>query len=150
MSDFMQTTFFYLENFLKKLPDAQCPSITNISIKHTVQTTFYHSSGWTRNLMYYGSIYCVLYLQILCFYLVGQNYKVRQGSRESLMWKWKDVPILIVHCLSLVICCSDQSFPFITQVTNYLHNEASSQWQFVWNKSNQSILFKYTKKYKSD
>ena len=36
-------------------------------------TTFYHSSGLTRNLMFNGSIYYVLYLQILCFYLGRQK-----------------------------------------------------------------------------
>ncbi len=37
-----------------------------------IHTTFYHSSGLTRTLMFNGSIYCVLYLQILRFYLVRQ------------------------------------------------------------------------------
>ncbi len=52
ISDFMQTTFFYFERFLKKLADDQNSSITKGSIyhiKHYVCTTFYHSSGLTRN-----------------------------------------------------------------------------------------------------
>ncbi len=56
----MQTTFFYLGRFLKKLADDQCSSIT-VSTTHA---TFYHSSGLTRNLTSNGSIYYALYLQI--------------------------------------------------------------------------------------
>ena len=55
----------------------QCSSMTKGSFYHIKQinlhTTFYHSSGLTRNLMFNGSIYYVLYLQILCFYLGRQN-----------------------------------------------------------------------------
>ena len=36
-------------------------------------TTFYQSSGLTRNLTFNGSIYYALYLQILHFYLVWQR-----------------------------------------------------------------------------
>ena len=39
-------------------------------MKHYVHTIFYHSSGLTRNWMFNESIYCVLYLQILQFYLI--------------------------------------------------------------------------------
>ncbi len=78
ISDFIQTTFFYLGRFLKKLADDQCSSITKGSIyhiNHYVHTTFYHSSGLTRNLMFNGSICYVLYLQILHFYLGRQQWK---------------------------------------------------------------------------
>ncbi len=56
--------------------DDQCSSITKESIYHIkhVHTTFYHSSGLTRNLMFNGSIYYVLFLQILCFNLLGQSW----------------------------------------------------------------------------
>ncbi len=33
-SDYVQTTFFYLGRFLKKLADDQCSSITKFSIYH--------------------------------------------------------------------------------------------------------------------
>ncbi len=56
-----------------------------------VHTTFYHSSGLTRKLMFNGSIYCVLYLQILRFYLGRQSPRIeicgmllRYIIRESL------------------------------------------------------------------
>ena len=67
---------FYLERFLKKLADDQCSSITKGSIyhiKHNVHTTFSYSSGLTRNWVINGSIYYILYLQILCFYLGWKN-----------------------------------------------------------------------------
>ncbi len=68
----IQTTFFYLERFLKKLADDQCFSITKGSIyhiKHNVHTTFYHRSwNWTFN----GSIYA-WYLHILHVYFVRYN-----------------------------------------------------------------------------
>ena len=68
--------FFSFGRLLKKIADDQCSFITKGSIHHmkyNVHTTFYHSSGLTRNLMSYGSIYKVSYLQILRFYLVGQT-----------------------------------------------------------------------------
>ncbi len=68
--------FFYLGRFLKNLADDQWSSLTKGSIshiKHYVHTTFYHSSWLTRNLMFNGSIYYVLYLQILRFYLGRQT-----------------------------------------------------------------------------
>ena len=34
ISDYMQTTFFYLGRFIKKLADDQCSSITKVSIYH--------------------------------------------------------------------------------------------------------------------
>ncbi len=57
---FMQTTFFYLGRFLKKLADDQCSSIllkavSTISTNY-VHTTCYHSSGLTRNWMFNGSL----------------------------------------------------------------------------------------------
>ena len=57
----MQTTFFYLEIFLKEnaLPDRI------YYIKHMSIQPFYHSSGLNRNLMFNGNIYYVIYLQIL-------------------------------------------------------------------------------------
>ncbi len=68
ISDFMQTTFFYLERFLKKLADDQCSSITKGSI-----TYIKVYGGLIVNRKFNGSIFYVLYLQILCFYLVEQN-----------------------------------------------------------------------------
>ncbi len=81
-SDFIQTTFFYPERFLKKLADDKIllkkySSITKGSIyhiKHYVHTIFYHTSGLSRNWVFNGSIYYVLYLQILRSYLVAQNF----------------------------------------------------------------------------
>ncbi len=47
-------------------------------MNHYVNTTFLHGSGLTRNLTFNGSIYSVLYLQILRFYLVWQ--KIHQSN----------------------------------------------------------------------
>ena len=61
----MQTTFFNLGRFLKKLADDDCSSITKGSIYHSktyIHTTFYHSSGLTRNLMLNGRIYYTAFL----------------------------------------------------------------------------------------
>ena len=73
----MQTTFFCLERFLKDIADYQCSSITKgciYHIKHYVHTAFYYLSGLTWNCMFNnGSIYYVLYLKILHFYLVRQS-----------------------------------------------------------------------------
>ncbi len=59
----MQTTFFYLQRFLKKLATKQYSSITTDSIYHIkhVHTTFYHSSGLTRNWMFNGIILCFIF-----------------------------------------------------------------------------------------
>ncbi len=77
ISDFMLSNFFYLGRFLKKLAHHQCSSMTKGSVCHInhnyVHTTFYHSSGLTRNWMFNRSIYYVLYLQILRFYFMGQK-----------------------------------------------------------------------------
>ncbi len=69
-ADFMQTTFFYLGRFLKKLADDQCSSVTKGSINHINSTKKkpFTSSGLTRNWIFNGSIYYALYLQILRFY----------------------------------------------------------------------------------
>ncbi len=75
----MQTTFFYLERFLKNLADDQCSSITikTVStISNIIHTTFYHGSGLAKNLMFNGSIYNVLYLHILRFYVVRRAAKL--------------------------------------------------------------------------
>ena len=72
----------YPERFLKKLADDKIllkkySSITKGSIyhiKHYVHTIFYHTSGLSRNWVFNGSIYYVLYLQILRSYLVAQNF----------------------------------------------------------------------------
>ena len=72
ISDFIQTIFFYLGRFLKKLADDQCSSITKSSIyhcKHIIHTTFYHSNELTRNLMFNGNIYYVLYFVDTAFLL---------------------------------------------------------------------------------
>ncbi len=77
ISDYMQNTFFYLERFLMNLADDQYSSRTKGSIyyiKRNVYTTFYHSGGLTKNLMFSGSIYYDLYWKILHFYLVGQLF----------------------------------------------------------------------------
>ncbi len=73
--NFMQTTFFYLERFLKKLAEDQCSFITKGSIyhiKHMYIQPFTTVVDWPEIGYFNGSIYYVLYLQILCFYLVGQ------------------------------------------------------------------------------
>ncbi len=52
-----------------------------------VHTSFYHSSGWTRKLMFNGSIYYILYLQILPFYFMGQKCwkQMRQNVRHKML-----------------------------------------------------------------
>ncbi len=62
ISNYIQSTSFYLGKFLKKLADDQCSSIPKGSIyniKYNVHTTFYHKSGLTWNWMFNGSIYYV-------------------------------------------------------------------------------------------
>ena len=69
----IQTTFFYLWNFLEKLADDLCFSITKDSIyhiKHNVHTPF---SGLTWNWTLNGSIYYAWFLHILRFYFVWQG-----------------------------------------------------------------------------
>ncbi len=94
MTDFKQTTFFYLGKFLKKLADNQCSSITKGSIYHIkhdyVHKTFYPIRRLTRNLTFNGSIYYVLYLQILHFYLVGHNFTIcrAHSSANFPLSKW--------------------------------------------------------------
>ena len=73
ISDHLQTSFFYLGRFLKKLADNQSSSINKDSILQ-YETAFYHLSGLTWNWMFNGSIYHVRYLHILHFYFVWENY----------------------------------------------------------------------------
>ncbi len=50
---FMQSTFFYLERFLKKLADDQCSSLSKSSIYHIKHNTpFCHGSGLTIKLTF--------------------------------------------------------------------------------------------------
>ncbi len=81
ISHYMQTTFFYLWRFLKKLADNQCSSLvwlttgTIYHIKHNVYTTFYHESGLTCIWMVMeGSI-----MFDICTYCVFTLYR-RTGS----------------------------------------------------------------------
>ncbi len=70
----MQSTFFCLGKYLKKLADDQRFSITKegiYHIKHMHIQPFTAVVDWPV-LMFNGSIYYVLYLQILRFYLVQQ------------------------------------------------------------------------------
>ncbi len=102
----MQTTFFYLERFLKKLADDQCSYITKGSIyhiKHYVNTTFYHSSGLTKNEMINGCINYVLCLQILRFYLVWQISPLRTLSCMKLL-------VLSIKIMYLILNNSIGSF----------------------------------------
>ncbi len=59
----MQTIFFYLGRFLKKLADDQSSSITKgivfYHIKHYVNVTIYHGSELTWKWTLNGSIYYV-------------------------------------------------------------------------------------------
>ncbi len=75
-SDFMQTSFFYLGRFLKKLGDDQCSSITKGSIYH-IRHMYIHPFTTVIDFPEIGCLMevsdYVLYLQILCFYLVGQT-----------------------------------------------------------------------------
>ncbi len=71
----MQTTFFYIERFLKKLADDQNSSINKGSIyqiKHMYIQPF--TTVVDRpEIWCFGSIYYVLYLRILRFYVVWQQ-----------------------------------------------------------------------------
>ena len=81
--DFVQTSFFYLERLLSKLADDQCSCIKGsiFNIKH-INRTFYYSSWLTWNWMFNGSIFNVLYLQILRFYLVRQYHTLSIRKSE--------------------------------------------------------------------
>ncbi len=96
------TTFYYFFSgrFLKKWPDNQCSSITKGSIYHIkhVHIALYHTSWLTRNLMFNGSIYYVLCLQILHFYLLGQMLHIpcsrsillRSIHSTTILWfRWR-------------------------------------------------------------
>ena len=76
ISDNIQTTFFYLERFLKKLATINALQYLRQYIpyqKHNVHTTFYHGSAWIDlNCMLNGSIYQVSYLHILHFTLYSR------------------------------------------------------------------------------
>ena len=93
ISDYMQTTLFYLRRLLKKVVDDPCSSTTKGSIfyKKHVYTTFQHGSGLTRNLTFNGGIYYVFYLHIL-FYLVQKIYsscdvtKLSQKDQHMISW----------------------------------------------------------------
>ncbi len=71
ISDFMQTTFFYLDRFMKKLADNQFSSITKGRIfytcmKHNVYTTFNLSSGLTRKCVM--EVFTMLYICRYCVF----------------------------------------------------------------------------------
>ncbi len=91
ISDYTQTTFFYLERFLKKLADDQFSSITKgiiYHIKHYVHATCYHGNGLTWNLTFNGSrvstmlnihTYCVLRVTVAVdqwSHLKLRNYQI--------------------------------------------------------------------------
>ena len=68
--------------------------------KH-VHISFYHSSGLTRNWMSNGSIYYVLYLQILCVYLVYVYYDPLMLLFKEFFLTWNfDVSVLYRKFLS--------------------------------------------------
>ncbi len=60
-----------------------------------VHTTFYHSWGLTRNLMFNGSIYHFYIMQILCFYLVRQTWsnflQIHSHFTQSLAFGQREV-----------------------------------------------------------
>ena len=95
ISDFIQTTFFYLGSFLKKLADDQCSSRTKDSIYHIkhngVHTTFYHSSGLTRNLTLNGCIYHVLYFAATAFLLGTAEMKMNTVWCASPRTTWLQI-----------------------------------------------------------
>ena len=64
-------------------------------MKH-VYRIFYHRSGLTRNLMFNGSIYFVLYLQMLGFYVVGQIYCFMQFVLNLIVVK------IVIECNFLI------------------------------------------------
>ncbi len=75
ISHYMQTTFFYLGRFLKKIADDQSFSISKGSIYHIkhVHTAFYYGKGLAQNWAFNGSTYRVWYVHILYFDYVWQN-----------------------------------------------------------------------------
>ncbi len=72
ISNCMQTTFFYIERFLKKLVDYQFSSITKGSIYHIihyVHAYFYHSSGLTRwKIWHLMEVYTMFYIYRYCVF----------------------------------------------------------------------------------
>ncbi len=79
------SAFLLLWKILEELADDQYSSITKSSIYRIkqVHTTFYDSSGLTRNWMCNGSIYNVLYRQILCVHLARQSWWQSSQSRGT-------------------------------------------------------------------
>ncbi len=120
---------FTLKRFLKKLADNQCSSITKGSIcyiKHNVQvhTTFSHR--WMiRNLAFNGSIYYVLNLQILCFYLVPQIWQ-RVRIRQTKMW---------------VIRCTLKRQACYRIRARYLHYMVRGNGYISWNSCQYHVFF---------
>ncbi len=53
-----------------------------LACQTNVDTTFYHGSRLTWNCMFNGSIYYVLYLHILHFYLVGHSWVASQPVKS--------------------------------------------------------------------
>ncbi len=102
--DYIHSTSFYLERFLKKSVDDQCPSVTTGSIchiKHTYDyTTFYHESELTWNSMVNGSIYYIWYLHILCFNFVWHNtltlILLLPNSNMVICWKCPTFSIWVI------------------------------------------------------
>ena len=86
ISHYMQTTFFYLGRFLKKIADDQSFSISKGSIYHIkhVHTAFYYGKGLAQNWAFNGSTYRVWYVHILYFYLC-----VAECCRPMPSWRYR-------------------------------------------------------------
>ena len=102
--------FFYLGRFLKKIEDDQYTSITKGGIYHINHNTFfciafYHSGWLTRNYMCKGSIYYVLYLQILRFYLGWQSYDATpfHTKSKSLVKQWTELVFWFIYISVITI-----------------------------------------------
>ncbi len=81
ISDFMQTTFFYLGGFLKKLADDHCFSITKGSIYHIKHVSI---QPWIDLKLH------VLYLQILRFFMAWQ---MCDTCYQNTIWhSWAPLP----------------------------------------------------------
>ncbi len=86
-SDYIESIFFCLGRFVKKLADDQCSSIIIGSIfhsKHYVHATFYHGSGLTWNWILNGSIYYAWYLHIYCVFTL---YSIISWMQMTQTWK---------------------------------------------------------------
>ncbi len=130
ISDFKQTTFFYLERYLKKLADDQFSSMPKSSIYHTKHIyiqPFYPSSGLIRNLTFN--------LKYLLCYIFADTAFLLGGA---------DLPLLPASDHNVVVADVDDGRRyFIYRNTRISYNRPTIWICFMMYRS--SILYYYGK-----